>query len=250
MTTPRIQRYRPARMTKSRFFGPLLASTVALSWAVIGCDKSPSQGSYQRPQPVQVEGGLRAPPPGAKAVFYKFGPPDSKVEFTGAKVTGKHEGSFETFEGTIGLVNNDPTMSAVQIAIDLGSLTIKPPKLAGHLKSADFFDVAKFPKATFSSTTIRPSSGTSTYNVTGRLDLHGVNKPLTFPAIIRMAPDSVEAEGELTINRKDYGIVYPGMPDDLISDDVSIKLRIVGHPSKAAQGTTDGGSPADARSAD
>jgi len=236
-------------MTKSRFFGPLLASTAALSLAVIGCDKSPSpQGGY-RP-PMQIEAGPRTPPPGTKAVFYKFGPPDSKVEFTGAKLTGKHEGAFGTFEGTIGLVNDDPVLSAVQVAIDLGSLTITPPKLAGHLKSADFFDVAKFPKATFSSTTIRPTGGTATYNVTGRLELHGVNKPLTFPATIRTTHDSVEAQAELTINRKDYGIVYPGMPDDLISDDVRIKLYIVGHPSKAAQGTTDGGSPADARGAD
>ena len=236
-------------MSKSRLFWPLLVSTATLSWTLIGCDKSPSPHEGYR-QPVQIEAGPRTPPLGTKAVFYKFGPPDSKVEFIGAKITGKHEGSFGTFEGTIGLVNNDPLMSAVQVAIDLGSLTITPPKLAGHLKSADFFDVAKFPKATFSSTTIRPSSGTATYNVTGRLDLHGVNKPLTFPATIRTAPDAVEAEAELTIDRKDYGIVYPGKPDDLISDEVRIKLHIIGHPSKATQGTTDGGSPADARGAD
>jgi polyisoprenoid-binding protein YceI len=233
-------------MTKSRVFGHLLASVVALAWAV-GCDRTPSEQTYK---PVQVEAGPRLPAMGTKATFYKFGPPDSKVEFTGAKLTGKHEGSFGSFEGTIGLVNNDPTMSAVQVSIDLGSLTITPPKLAGHLKSADFFDVAKFPKATFSSTTIRPSSGTSTYNVTGRLDLHGVNKPLTFPATIRTSADSIEAEAELTINRKDHGIVYPGMPDDLISDDVRIKLLIVGRPAKAATTTTEGGSPADAHSAD
>jgi polyisoprenoid-binding protein YceI len=236
-------------MIKRRFFEPLLISTVALSWAVTGCAKSSSEESY-RPVQTQLEAGPRLPSAGSKAVFYKFGPPDSKIEFTGAKVTGKHEGSFGTFEGTIGLVNNDPTMSAVQVSIDLGSLTITPPKLAGHLKSADFFDVAKFPKATFSSTTIRPSSETSKYNVTGRLDLHGVNKPLTFPATIRTAADSVEVEAELTINRKDFGIVYPGMPDDLISDDVRITLRIVGHPSKALPNTIEGGSPADARSAD
>jgi polyisoprenoid-binding protein YceI len=236
-------------MTKSRLFWPLLVSTATLSWVVIGCAKRPSPQEGDRPA-APIEAGLRTPRPGTKAVFYKFGPPDSKVEFTGAKVTGKHEGSFGTFEGTIGLVNDDPVMSAVQIAIDLGSLTITPPKLADHLKSADFFDVAKFPKATFSSTAIRPSSGTATYNVTGRFDLHGVNKPLTFPATIRTSPHSVEADAELTINRKDYGIVYPGMPDDLISDEVRIKLHIVGHPSKATQGTTEGGSPADARGAD
>ena len=233
-------------MIKSRFFGLLLASSAALSWAVLGCDKSPSPQDHRL---TYVEAGPRVPPLGTKAAFYKFGPPDSKIEFTGAKVTGKHEGAFSSFEGTVGLVNNDPIMSAVQVSIDLGSLTITPPKLAKHLKGADFFDVDKFPKATFSSTAIRPSSGTSTYNVTGRLDLHGVNKPLTFPATIRTATESVEAEAEITLNRKDFGIVYPGMPDDLISDDVRIKLTIVAHPSKAST-APEGGSPADARTAD
>ena len=242
-------------MIKSRFFGPLLASATALSGAVLGCDKSPSQQDHRRMYAeaglrAQVEAGPRVPPLGTKAVFYKFGPPDSKIEFTGAKVTGKHEGSFGSFEGTVGLVNNDPIMSAVQVSIDLGSLTITPPKLAKHLKGADFFDVDKFPKATFSSIAIRPSSGTSTYNITGRLDLHGVSKPLTFPAVIRTSTESVEAEAEITLNRKDFGIVYPGMPDDLISDDVRIKLTIVARPSKAASAAPEGGSPADARTAD
>lgn len=234
-------------MTKSRSIGPLVASAAALSLAVIGCDKSPSQ---EAPRPAPVDAGSRLPPPGAKAVFYKFGPPDSKVTFTGAKVTGKHEGTFNSFEGTIGLVNDDPLMSAVQVSIDLGSLTIQPAKLATHLKGADFFDVTKFPKATFSSTAIRPNSGPPMYNVTGRLDLHGVSKPLTFPATIRTTSDAVDAEAELTINRKDYGIVYPGMPDDLISDDVRIKLSIVARPTKTAPATNEGASAADARSAD
>jgi polyisoprenoid-binding protein YceI len=233
-------------MTKSRYFAPLLTSIAALGWTVIGCDKS----SSQEPRAAQIDASpqRRALPLGAKAHFHKFGPPDSKIGFTGAKITAKHEGSFKSFEGTIGLVNGDPLMSAVQVSIDLASLTIDPPKLAGHLKSADFFDVAKFPKATFSSTTIRPGTAPSTFNVTGRLDLHGVNKPLTFPATINVNAEGVTADAELTINRKDYGIVYPGMPDDLISDDVRIKLSIVSHPSQPA--TPEGGSPVDARSAD
>jgi polyisoprenoid-binding protein YceI len=247
LTTLSIRRYRPADMTKSRSFGPVVAFAAALWLAVIGCETGPSR---QAPRPAPAEAGSRMPPADAKAVFYKFGPPDSKVAFTGAKLTGKHEGTFNSFEGTIGLVNGDPLMSAVQVSIDLGSLTIQPPKLATHLKGADFFDVAKFPKATFSSMTIRPNGEPSKYNVTGRLDLHGVNKPLTFPATIRTTSDAVEAEAEITINRKDYGIVYPGKPDDLISDDVIIKLSIVARPSKAAPPTNQGASAADARSAD
>jgi polyisoprenoid-binding protein YceI len=233
-------------MSKITTFVGLLASGAALSFGSIGCDKGPPpQG---RPRSSPAEGALLTPPPGSKATFYKFGPPDSKIAFTGAKVTQKHEGRFRSFEGTIGLVNHEPLMSAVQVNIDLTSLTIDSEKLAGHLKSADFFDVAKFPKATFSSTTIRPGGAPSTYNVTGKLDLHGVTRPLTFPATIKLASGNVEAEGEFTINRKDHGIVYPGMPDDLIRDDVSIKLTIRAEPAQA-EPKTEGTSAVDAQTA-
>jgi polyisoprenoid-binding protein YceI len=234
-------------MSKLTTFVGVLASGAALSLGAPGCDKSPP---YQPPRAMQVEAGVRVPPPGTKAAFYKFGPPDSKITFAAAKVTKQHDGSFGAFDGTIGLVNGDPLMSAVQVNIDLASLSTDSDKLSGHLKSADFFDVAKFPKATFNSSTIRPGSTPSTYNVTGKLNLHGVTKPLTFPARITVSADAVSSEGELTINRKDYGIVYPGMPDDLIRDDVSIKLLIRATPTKAEPTKAEGSSAPDARSAD
>jgi polyisoprenoid-binding protein YceI len=234
-------------MIRATTFIGLAASAAVLSLGSMACDKSPS---YERPRTAAVDAGLLAPPPGTKAVFYRFGPPDSTIAFSAAKVTKKHDGSFGTFDGTIGLVAGEPLMSAVQVNIDVASLTTDAEKLSGHLKSADFFDVAKFPKATFSSTSIRPSGAPAVYNVTGKLNLHGVTKPLTFPATIKVSPDSVQAEGEFTINRKDYGIVYPGMPDDLIRDDVSIKLTIRAEPAKAEPAKAEGASATDARSAD
>jgi polyisoprenoid-binding protein YceI len=228
---------------------------VAMSAGALGCESNSGRNNSKATRqqvllPLDAS-THRTPPLGAKAVFYKFSAPDSSIAFTGAKVTKKHEGSFRSFEGTIGLVAGDPLMSAVQVAIDTDSLTIEPAKLAAHLKGPDFFDVAKFPKATFASTTIRPGDAPSTYNVTGRFELHGVSKPLTFPATIRIAGGGVEADAEFKINRKDYGIVYPGMPDDLISDDVAIKLTIRAKPASAvAPAASGGGAPADAHSGD
>jgi polyisoprenoid-binding protein YceI len=232
-------------MIPIRTFSALLTAISAFSVVGLGCDSSGSGSSSSSRSPntdarrAALGGDL--PPPGAKATFYKFGAADSKIGFTAAKVTQKHEGSFKSFEGAIGLVNNDPHMSAVQVAIDLDSVSIEPAKLATHLKSADFFDVAKFPKATFSSTAIRPGSEPSTFNVTGKLDLHGVSKPLTFPAVIRLTPEGVDANGEIKLNRKDYGIVYPGMANDLISDDVTIELKI--HAERAKQEPSPEGVP-------
>jgi polyisoprenoid-binding protein YceI len=64
--------------------------------------------------------------------------------------------------------------------------------------------------------------------VTGNLELHGVTKSITFPATITVQGDAVTVKADFAINRKDFGIVYPGKPDDLIKDEVLLKLNIAG----------------------
>ena len=154
-------------------------------------------------------------------------PENSKVEFVAAKVTRSHQGSFKQFSGKIELVANSIPDGRVTIDIDAGSVVTDEPELTAHLKTADFFDVAKYPKATFVSTKIEPSNtGGATHTVTGNFELHGVKKSTTFPATIQMAPDSVAVDAEFAINRKDFGIIYAGKADDLIRDGVVIKLNL------------------------
>lgn len=161
----------------------------------------------------------------AAGKVYAFSNSDSKIEWTGAKVSLKHDGSFQKFTGSINAVAGDPTKSSVKVEIDTASVTTSPDRLVGHLKTADFFDVEKFPKATFESTTIA-SRGASEYTITGNLDLHGVKKSISFPATIREEAGGAMVDATFSINRKDFGIVYPGKPDDLIADDVVIRLAI------------------------
>lgn len=153
--------------------------------------------------------------------------PDSKIEFVGSKVTGKHEGGFKEFSGTIELVANDPTKSKVSIEIDTKSVYSDADGLTQHLMTEDFFHVEKFPKATFVSTEIKTGGESgATHTVTGNLELRGETKSITFPATINVEGDTVTAKSEFSINRKDFKIEYAGMPDDLIRDDVLIKLDI------------------------
>lgn len=152
---------------------------------------------------------------------------NSKIEFVAAKVTRSHNGSFKQFSGTIDLVGNRPEQSRVSIDIQTSSVLTDDDGLTNHLKTPDFFDVAKFPKATFTSTKIEPgSSGGATHTVTGNFDLHGIKKSISFPATIQVTPDSVSVNAEFSINRKDWGLLYPGKADDLIRDGVVIKLNI------------------------
>lgn len=206
------------------------------SWLLVGsfllslsaCDNQPGEGKTAATvgDPVATQ-EQAAVAPGTESVTYSFSAADSKVEFVGAKVTGKHEGAFQTFHGTITVPGNKPELGQVKVEIETASLTTDAEKLIAHLKSPDFFDVEKFPKAVFTSTSVTPSSEAGkTHTVTGNLELHGVTKSISFPANIRVSVDSVEADAEFVINRKDFGIVYPGMPDDLIKDEVLLKLQV------------------------
>jgi polyisoprenoid-binding protein YceI len=152
---------------------------------------------------------------------------NSRIEFVGSKVTGSEGGRFEKFSGTVYLVDAKPEQSRVEIAIDMNSVATDAGGLAGHLKTADFFDAQKFPRATFVSTDIKPGGEKgATHTVTGNLALHGVTKAIAFPATIKVGADAATLDAVFSINRKDFGILYAGRTDDLIRDDVVIKLYV------------------------
>jgi polyisoprenoid-binding protein YceI len=201
--------------------------------SLAACD-SPGKGKPK------AEVSKAAPPPAATPAptseTVAINAQNAKIEFIGAKVTGKHDGGFRNFSGSISLAPTGPQASRITLDIDMTSIWADNEKLTGHLKSPDFFEVEKYPKATFTSTQIVPApEGGSKYVVTGNLEMHGVTKAITFPATIDIAPGQVTANAEFALNRKDFNVSYPGMPDDLIRDDVLLKLA-VNAPRPAAQG--------------
>jgi polyisoprenoid-binding protein YceI len=178
---------------------------------------------------------VSAAQPAASAVAgssYKFDESGSKLEFVGSKVTGKHDGSFARFSGTVRVPDGELTRASVSVEIDAASIAADQPKLTGHLKSADFLDVERFAKVRFTSTRVA-AGGTNgaTHTVTGNLELHGVTRSLSFPATIRVDGEKLSADAEFSLNRKDFGIDYPGKADDLIRDDVLVRLSIRAKPA-------------------
>ncbi len=149
---------------------------------------------------------------------------NSQISFIGSKVTGSENGSFKDFSGAIYLVDGKPEKSRVTIDIKMDSVQTDSSGLSTHLKTPDFFDVAKFPTASFSSTEIKQEGGGD--QITGMLDLHGIKKTISFPARINVAASSVSVESEFSINRKDFGINYPGKANDLIRENVVLKLKV------------------------
>ena len=169
---------------------------------------------------------VASPAAAAQGQRYVITPQTSKIEFVGSKVTGSHNGSFGDFSGQIDYAGT-PEQSRVNITMKTESLTTDTPDLTKHLKTADFFDVAKFPEASFVSTSIKPGGDKgASHTVTGNLTLHGVTKAVTFPATINVTTDVASVDSTFSINRKDFGINYAGQADNLIRDDVVMKLTI------------------------
>jgi polyisoprenoid-binding protein YceI len=213
-----------------------LGLTLGLAVAATACDDPAKDKAHaQVAEPVANAAPLATPatptPTPSSAKAYAFNADGSKVEFTGAKITGHHDGSFGAFTGTISVDGGAAEKSSVVAEIDTASVKIDSDKLAQHLRSADFFDVEKFPKAKFRSTAVKAGGEKgATHTVTGNLELHGVTKAITFPATIAILPDGVSVRAEFAINRKDFGIVYAGKADDLIKDDVVLRLDIKAKP--------------------
>ncbi len=150
-------------------------------------------------------------------------PDNSKIGFVGAKVTQSHEGGFSDFQGRVAL--SEPiTNSQVEVTIQTASLFADDEKLTKHLKSPDFFDVDKFPTASFKSTGIEETP--QGFFMSGDLTLHGQTKRVRFPLELERTDAAINASAEFSINRQDFEITYPGMPDDLIRDRVVIKLDL------------------------
>jgi polyisoprenoid-binding protein YceI len=162
---------------------------------------------------------------GTKYVFT----PESKIEFTGSKVTGKHDGGFKSFTGHFTIKDKAPVGNDHKVVIDMKSTWSDSDKLTEHLKAPDFFDVEKFPETTFDVTEIKKDSDTA-YTVSGNFKLHGVEKNISFPATVSQDGETVKIAATFDIKRKDFGIVYPGKAEDLIRDEVIIRLDLVAKP--------------------
>ena len=177
---------------------------------------------------------------------------NSKIEWIGTKVSGYHTGEIPIKSGD--LYVNDGNVSGGKFVLDVAGISVSGPKsvnaesntkLLGHLKSADFFDVEKHPEATFELTDIKPFQGNvsdtadprqeeineykvgnPTHTVSGNMTIKGVTKNIEFPARITVNGDKAEAIAKFNINRKQWNIVYPGKPDDLIRDDIHLGIKI------------------------
>jgi polyisoprenoid-binding protein YceI len=133
------------------------------------------------------------------------------------------KGAFEKFKGTVDIDENDITKSKVDVIIETSSINTGINKRDNHLRSPDFFDVAKFPAMMFVSTGVVAGTDKDKLKVTGNLTIKGVTKQVT---LIVEGPKNLQgdlkrvASSTATVNRQDFGVSWGGV----ISDEVFITI--------------------------
>jgi polyisoprenoid-binding protein YceI len=151
-------------------------------------------------------------------------------------------GRFTDFDGAIQIDQAKPEASSVEFTIQTASVNTANEGRDKHLRSADFFDAEKFPTITFKSTKVVPA-GKDRFDVTGTFTMHGVTKTVTLPvSFLGFAKDPWGGERggfetSITLNRKEYGIVWNKVLDaggTLLGDDVAVSINLEVKKAKPA----------------
>ena len=166
---------------------------------------------------------------------YKVNTASSSLEWEAKKVTGQHSGTVAFGEGTLQV--DKKKISGGKVTVDMNSLVNTDgngvnKNLVGHLKSDDFFSVAKFPQATLEVKKVGAKSG-DLYHFTADLTIKGITAPVEFDAEVTLASGQLTASGVMTVNRTKYDIKYRSasffsdLGDKMISDDFTLKFKLV-----------------------
>lgn len=211
----------------------------AIALLITGCADNPADDvSKAAVEEADTDADTKAvaPPVSEEKKIFVFSK-SSKIEWTGSKVTGSHSGGFANFVGKFEVVGSELVPGGKHfVTVDMASVFSDNEKLTEHLKSEDFFDVAKYPIARFQLREATRQEGDN-FEISGILDMHGMAKKITFPATMKLSGKEtlLDMQAEFSINRKDFGIVYPGKPDDLIRDEVVMKFDVSAMPGEPVE---------------
>jgi len=165
----------------------------------------------------------------------------STLVWKGKKVTGTHTGTIKLSDGELLLDENNIRQGNFEI--DLSSITatdvtdpVSNKKLVDHLKSDDFFSVAKFPKVTFVITSVQKKTAES-FAVKGKLTIKGITNEIEFPASIKRIGKKLTAVATITVDRTKYDIkfrspnFFENLGDKAIDNNFELTLNLIANQS-------------------
>ncbi len=162
---------------------------------------------------------------------YKFDPSGSTIGFSVHQFLGTTHGKFAKFNGRINVDREHPENSSVTAQIDVRSIDTRIKKRDDHLRSAEFFNVEKFPQITFKSRSVKqigPQSG----DILGGLTMHGVTKPVTLHVkLLTPLNETSQTRWGVTVDpvtRRDFNLVFAPATETVsgISQTVAINIEI------------------------
>ena len=145
----------------------------------------------------------------------------------------KVRGQFGAFTGTARIDEANPSASKVDLSIDVASIETGSADRDGHLKSGDFFDAETYPTITFTSTKVERDG--DDWNITGDLTIKDVTKPVTIEfeqtgsAVDPFGNTRVGFEGDVTVNRKDWGLTWNAALETggvLVSEKIKLEFDV------------------------
>src|SRR5947208_9863854 len=163
--------------------------------------------------------------------LFKFDPTHSAIGFRVHQFLGATNGKFTQFSGTIDLDSQHPEHSSVSARIQVSSIDTGIKKRDDHLRSPEFFNVAKYREITFKSRSVK-QTGSQSGDIMGDLTLHGVTKPVTLRVnLVTPVSDKARTRWEVTtepLKRRDFGLMFGSATETVsgISQDVAINIEI------------------------
>jgi len=152
----------------------------------------------------------------------------SEIRFVSKQMGASVEGRFRRWKANVDFRPGDPAKSKANFEIELASIDLASEASEIETRRAVWFDTAKFPVATFTSTAVR-SVGTDRYEVAGTLTMKGVAKDVVVPVALRKdASGNAVAEGQFTLKRLEFKIGEGVWADtDAVANDIVVRVRMV-----------------------
>ncbi|MDT0646801.1 YceI family protein [Zunongwangia sp. F260] len=217
---------------KTNFLNTFLVAFLAVS--IVGCKN-------EKNNEVEVTEAKDAAVAQGEVVEYKVDTAATVIEWSGSKPTGTHTGTIKVSDGTFSA--NDSIVESGSFTIDMVTIDVTDlegedkENLEAHLKGTvegkegDFFNILKYPEATFEVTGISEKDGQKMME--GNLTIKEETKNISFPVNINRSGDEIEISSEtFTIDRTDWNVnygsksVFDNLGDNFVSDDIELKIDL------------------------
>lgn len=157
----------------------------------------------------------------------KLVPEKSEIAFTSKQMGAAVDGRFKRFDVQADFNPKQPAAGKLGLVVELASVSIGAPETEAELAKTEWFDTAKFPKATFQSTAIK-AAGPGRFDVTGKLTIRGAARDVTVPVTLVQAGGVTTATGTFTIKRLAFGLGASEWKDtSLVADEVQVRFKLI-----------------------